>query len=93
MSLVIPQGKNRKFKKTAQLETNAGRLEEIKEEMLSLLDEAEHLVRQERGVYDRAKSYWIPHIKMALTKEHEYLGGSMVTMEDTIEELKEQLEE
>jgi hypothetical protein len=30
---------------------------------------------------------------MALTKEHDYLGGSMVTLDDTIEEIEEADEE
>lgn len=89
MSLIRPQGSNR-VRKTAQEDIDINRLEEIKEEMLELLDEADRLLSGAEGmVYDRAKAYWIPHIKMALTKEHDYLGGSMETLEDTIEELRE----
>lgn len=66
------------------------RLEEIKEKMIELLEEAEYLVRitGNKWIHDRAKSYWIPHIKTALSNDTEYLGKSMVTMEDTIKEIK-----
>lgn len=88
---VLPTSKL-SMRKKAITEYDIDRLEEIKEELLTLMDEAKHLVRSgENLTYERARSYWIPHVIMALTKEHEYLGGSMVTMEDTIEELKEQL--
>lgn len=67
------------------------RLEEIKDEMLGLLGEAEGLIRDEaKGMeYERARSYWLAHIETALTNDHGYLGGSMVTMQDTIQELEE----
>ena len=73
----------------------AMKLQDLRDEMLEKLDEMESLVR-EAGVgmtYDRAKSYWIPHVKMALTKDHGYLGGSMVDCEDTINEMYEDEEE
>jgi hypothetical protein len=68
---------------------------EIKEQMSELLFEAEQIIRQaandvgDRIIYQRAKSYWLAHIATALSKESEYLGGSMSTFEDTIEELEE----
>jgi len=68
------------------------RLIEIKEQMLELLDEAMYLL-PEGMTKTRAKSYWYAHIKTALLKEHEYLGGSLVTMDDTINELEEEEEE
>jgi len=67
------------------------RLEEIRERMHELLEEAEEIVRNFEGgdmAYQRAKSYWLAHIKTALDDEHDYLGGSMVTMEDTINEME-----
>lgn len=62
------------------------RLEEIKDEIKELMEEAKHLVRRhaDQIVYEQARSYWIPHILMALDKDHDYLGSSMFTMEDTI---------
>ena len=68
------------------------RLNEIKEQMLELLAEAKDLI-PEGMTKERAKCYWYAHIKTALLKEHEYLGGSLVTMDDTINELDEESEE
>lgn len=68
-----------------------GRLREIQQEMLDLLGEAEEIVMRHADTMTaaRAKSYWIPHIKCALIKEHEYLGSSMHDMDDTIKEMVE----
>ncbi len=68
------------------------RLEEIKEQMLELLDEAKDLI-PEGITKERARCYWYAHIKTALLKEHEYLGGSLVTLDDTINELSEDEED
>ena len=65
------------------------RLTEIKEQMLELLDEAKDII-PEGMAKERAKCYWYAHIKTALLKEHEYLGGSLVTMDDTINEISEE---
>ncbi|MBX3045090.1 MAG: hypothetical protein KIT33_15950 [Candidatus Kapabacteria bacterium] len=62
------------------------RLTEIKEQILELLEEAKDILP--KGMTkERAKSYWYVHIQTAILNEHEYLGGSMVTMDDTIFEL------
>ena len=65
------------------------RLKEIKDELKELVGEAEGLVRHlGRGMsFERARSYWIPHLRMAIDKDHDFLGGSMYTMEDTIREI------
>jgi len=68
------------------------RLEEIQEQMLSLLGEAREILEGTRA-YDAADAYWLAHVEMALVNEHRWLGGSMVTMEDSIEELREELGE
>ena len=67
------------------------RLKEIQGEMLELLDEADRILRHDFGgmIYERARSYWLAHVKMALTKEHGYLGGSMCNFEDTISECED----
>ena len=76
-----------------------GRLEDIKEEIKELMHEAKRLVQSGAKkanrpiIYERAKSYWLPHIFMALDKDHDYLGGSMTTMEDTINEIGDDDEE
>lgn len=67
----------------------AERLQEIREQMLELLEEAKNII-PEGMAKERAKCYWYAHIKTAILKEHEYLGGSMVTMEETIEEIFEE---
>ncbi|GAB1372817.1 hypothetical protein MASR1M45_28800 [Candidatus Kapaibacterium sp.] len=68
------------------------RLTEIKEQMLELLEEAKDLL-PEGMTKERAKCYWYAHIKTAILKEHEFLGGSLVTVDDTISELGEVSEE
>lgn len=65
----------------------ADRLEEIKAEFLELLEEATGLLRG-TGEEERAKAYWLAHIRCALDDDHGYLGGSMCTMQDTIAALK-----
>lgn len=67
-----------------------GRLRQIQEEMLELLEEAKSIVTSKkpshRQVYDRMKAYWHPHIKMALTNDHEYVGKEC-SMEEAISEI------
>lgn len=65
----------------------ADELEEIKAQMLDLLQEAEGLLRGTGVILDRARSYWLAHIRTALDDDHDYLGGSMHTMQDSIDEL------
>jgi hypothetical protein len=62
------------------------RLQEIIEEIKELVGEAEEMVA---GTSEEASAgaYWIPHILGALDKDHGYLGGSMQTMQDSINEL------
>jgi hypothetical protein len=62
------------------------RLMEIKEQMLALLRETEFLL-DGTSECDRAKGYWLPHIRTALDNDHSYLSGSMFTMQDTIDAL------
>ena len=70
------------------------RLEEIRDKMLELLEEAMDLIAEtDRGAAQQARYYWYAHIKGALTHDHEFLGGSMITMEDTIERLENPEEE
>ena len=62
-------------------------LEYIQEQMLDLLGQAESLVSGTSEA-SAAQAYWLAHIETALTNSHGYLGGSMTTMEDTIEALR-----
>ena len=57
--------------------------------MIDLLDQAQRLLRSAPGkTRSRAESYWLAHARMAITKNHSYLGGSMVDMDDTIAEME-----
>ena len=67
---------------------DAHRLSEIKDQIKELMEEARSILEQgNERVWFRAKSYWYAHIITALDKDHMYLGGSMTTMQDTIDEL------
>ncbi|KKL97253.1 hypothetical protein LCGC14_1836370 [marine sediment metagenome] len=67
---------------------DADRLSEIRDQIKELMGEAKSLLHNsDDKVWNRARSYWYPHIIMALDSEHEFLGGSMVTMQDTIDEM------
>ncbi len=65
-------------------------LREIQVQMLECLEQAKTLIKQsgQEMTLQRAESYWLAHAKMALTNDHAYLGGSMVSMEDTIAEIE-----
>ena len=63
-------------------------LEYIQEQMLDLLGQAENIVRGTSEA-SSAQAYWLAHIETALTNEHGYLGGSMTTMQDTIDALRD----
>lgn len=66
------------------------RLVAIQTQMTDLLTEAKKLLRREGGIsWDRARSYWLAEIEVALSDRHDYVGGSMCTMQDTIAELRE----
>lgn len=69
--------------------SKAQELQEIKDEMLELLARARKLVEgtEQEG---SAKAYWLAHIRTALDKEHNYLGGSMCTMQEDIDEMASQ---
>ena len=69
--------------------SNKLRFEEIKVQIKELLDEALDLV-PDGGVKERARAYWYPQIIVALDSNHEYMGGSMCSMEDTLNEFNEE---
>ncbi len=70
----------------------ANELECLRDEMLEKLDEMVDLLREADSemTYNRATSYWIPHIRMALTKDHDSLGDWPAYCEDTINELRDE---
>ena len=67
------------------------RFEEIIGEIKELLEEAFDLVPEHARA--RAESYWYSQITVALDDDHGYLGGSMCSMQDTLEEFDEEYEE
>lgn len=67
----------------------AEQLRDIQAELIDLLDQAKELLRNAPSMTrERAESYWLAHARMAITKNHSYLGGSMVNMDDTIAEME-----
>lgn len=78
-------------KKGMNNEERADRLEEIKESIKELLDEAGRLVRG-TVVEDRAKAYWLAHLRISLDRDHGYLDRSP-TMQSDIDVLRRGAEE
>jgi hypothetical protein len=68
------------------------RMIEIKDQIKELVNEAQDILERGTITYNRARSYWIPHILMELDKDHDWLGGSMCTMQNTIDEMEIDLE-
>ena len=65
--------------------------EAIKELTQAALDVLESF--GDRRMAERARGYWYAHIVGALDKDHGYCGGSMVTMEESANEVRESDEE
>lgn len=72
-----------------KLQQIADELRELQAQMLECLDQAKRLIEQtgQHITLQRAEAYWLAHVRIALTNDHGYLGGSMCSMEDTIEEI------
>ena len=66
-------------------------LGEIQSQILELVDQARALLRRNelQGALMRAESYWIAHVTTAISNNHGYLGKSMVSLQDTIDEIKD----
>lgn len=67
-------------------------LELIAEELEGHVHDAKRILRQVDGAERlacQAVGYWMAHILGAVRNESGYTGGSMVTMEDTIRNLRE----
>jgi len=66
----------------------AADLEELKVQIREAVDQAKELLGDAGGMIgERARRTWIAHIEMALDHDHEWLGGSDQTMQDTLNEL------
>ena len=53
-----------------------------------MLDEMKHLKEVSQEL-ERAKLYWMAHIDGALLSRQGWLGGSFISLEDTLEALEE----
>ena len=69
----------------------ARELDELKTEMEDVLFRMQQALRESPDhIRARAEAYWLPHITMAVSNDHGFCGGSMVTTENTIDELREE---
>ena len=68
----------------------AGILLDAKETIEEALEQARTALRavDDDFPFQQADAYWLAHIRTALDREHGYMGGSMVTMQDTINALQ-----
>jgi hypothetical protein len=71
-----------------ELEVKAEELDEIRFAIIDLLDRAGVIMKGTGMTEKRAESYWMAHIKAALGSGYGYAGGSMVTMEETADEIR-----
>lgn len=69
------------------------RLEEIQVEIEELVREAKKITDDYPETGGRPDAYWLPHVIGALRNDHEWCGGSMSTLEDSIREIMEGEEE
>lgn len=60
------------------------RFEEIIGEISELAKEALDLLPED--IQESAKTYWYSHILCSLNDDHEFIGGSMLHMNDSLEE-------
>jgi hypothetical protein len=67
-----------------------GVLQDAKQTIEDALKDARTALRDldDAFTYEQAQAYWLAHIQTALDRDHGYLGGSMVTMQDTIDALE-----
>lgn len=70
------------------MSNNKYRFEEIICEIKELLEEAIDLVPDHARA--RANAYWHAHISTSLDNDHDYMGGSMCSMQDSLEEFDEE---
>ncbi len=74
---------------TKKMET-VMRMKELAQEIYDTLDEMEDLLRENApSALERAKGYWMAHVDGALFNRKGWLGGSFISLSDTIEEIVE----
>ena len=89
---IIKEEKARLLKESQ--DEDAYRFEEIMQEMYELNEEALRIVNESgTASRERAYRYWYAHIQGAIGQDSDFLGGSMVSMSDTLEELNSPDEE
>jgi hypothetical protein len=66
-------------------------LELLREEIEERLEQIENILRDFPEAETRARAYWLAHIRTALRDDSDYLGGSAITMDDTIREIDGEL--
>jgi hypothetical protein len=71
-----------------ELEVKAEELDDIRFEIMDLLDRAGVLLQGTGMTEERSESYWMAQIKAALGSGYGYAGGPMFTMEKAAEELR-----
>ena len=77
----------------AQIKQKIRKMTEIRNKMKELLSDAKDILNGAPHIVQiRAESYWLAHIAMAIDDDHSFCGSSMCTMQDTIKELKEEME-
>lgn len=82
----------------AHIQHKVNELEDIKDNIKGLAHDAMRAIEQLDNAYGRpsaarAKAYWFAHIVCALDNDHMFLGGSMTTMQDSIDEIKREIGE
>jgi len=69
----------------------AERLREIADEIYDNLDEMKDILREVAPEeLERARLYWMAHIDGALLNIKGWVGGSFISLEDTLEALEEE---
>ena len=77
------------------LRNDINRFQEIQDEIDSLTDEALSIIKLNcsKKEYESAKAYWHPQIKKVIRDDTEWLGGSMHSMEKSLEALNKAYDE
>jgi hypothetical protein len=69
-------------------------MNDIKDCFLELIERAEAALRDApASMRARAECYWLAHIRNALDRDHGYLGGPLITLDETIEEISAHVDE
>jgi hypothetical protein len=76
--------------KNAQDDRN--RLTEIRGEVKELMEEALKIASK-HGQENVATSYWYAHVICALDRNNDYLGASMMTMEDSEDSIQSDIDD